>query len=686
MVTGGWITQADRARWQQQAAAELAAILAAPGHAGDRVDRHRVRRSPVRPGSRPRRGQARAVRGMAAGAGAGRCHREPRPEAGRLFTCTPAASAAASRSASPRPSSTTRRTAGERPGCRGCRAVPGSAGLLEKLIAAVRPEFRADILTFDPRDTVFGGPPCAVPGCERPARNRNMCWGHRQRWLQAGKPDLAVFTATTSPEWSGHLPLPACEVPGCNYCQSGRGLCQMHHQQWRRAGRPGISAWRLALDYAPPSPPPGTCLVSYCERWAMRTSAFCWTHHKSWRRAGRPEASEFAAARADPGPGCEWIDVRCLPRQLRLEIQYVLQCRGDERQAPLRPVRVQRILRDLAATGAGSLLDRTEEEWAESGPRGAKAGGGRRFVLDARARIEQLAFGSGWDVEYPRDKWRLRNLGVQPGKTATIDFAPVSQPWLASLAKRWCRRRLSAGLSASDAGHGIRAIRRFSAFLAAHAPDGDDPASIGRPLLERYLADLSSSGLGPEHPPAARLGAERVLPGRPPARLGRRHAARRRGLLPRGLPQARPEAPQGGRRAHHGPGRGPRQPGPVGQPVLPAHHPHPDPLRPADHRRLQAPRRLRRHRRRRRSLPPLLQPQDAARSTRPDRRGTRRADRRPAAAHRRTLARRDPRAVPQAAGKPAPEPGPSAAAPTARPSTAGWQTATSATSTGSRST
>lgn len=29
MVTGGWITQADRARWQQRAAAELAAILAA---------------------------------------------------------------------------------------------------------------------------------------------------------------------------------------------------------------------------------------------------------------------------------------------------------------------------------------------------------------------------------------------------------------------------------------------------------------------------------------------------------------------------------------------------------------------------------------------------------------------------------------------------------------------------------
>ena len=29
MVTGGWITQADRSGWQQRAAAELAAILAA---------------------------------------------------------------------------------------------------------------------------------------------------------------------------------------------------------------------------------------------------------------------------------------------------------------------------------------------------------------------------------------------------------------------------------------------------------------------------------------------------------------------------------------------------------------------------------------------------------------------------------------------------------------------------------
>ena len=37
---------------------------------------------------------------------------------------------------------------------RGHRGMP--AGLLEKLMAAVRPEFRADDLVFDPRDPVFG--------------------------------------------------------------------------------------------------------------------------------------------------------------------------------------------------------------------------------------------------------------------------------------------------------------------------------------------------------------------------------------------------------------------------------------------------------------------------------------------------------------------------------------------------
>ena len=112
------------------------------------------------------------------------------------------------------------------------------AGLLEKLLAAVRPEFRAGVLTFHPRDPVFGGPVCAVPDCQRPARSRNMCWSHRERWLKEGKPDLAQFTASTRPGWAGHRPPPACAVPGCNYCHRARGLCERHFQRWGRPAGP----------------------------------------------------------------------------------------------------------------------------------------------------------------------------------------------------------------------------------------------------------------------------------------------------------------------------------------------------------------------------------------------------------------------------------------------------------------
>jgi hypothetical protein len=37
MVTGGWVTQADRARWRAQAVRELAAVLDAPGDLSGRI-------------------------------------------------------------------------------------------------------------------------------------------------------------------------------------------------------------------------------------------------------------------------------------------------------------------------------------------------------------------------------------------------------------------------------------------------------------------------------------------------------------------------------------------------------------------------------------------------------------------------------------------------------------------------
>jgi integrase len=377
--------------------------------------------------------------------------------------------------------------------------------LLAKLVAVVRPQFRAEDLAFDPRDPVFGGPPCAVAGCVRPERKRGMCFSHRQRWLACGKPDLAVFVATTTPHWHGHRALGSCMIACCYYGLHGNGLCLRHARQWDYAGRPDLPGWLVSsLPLPAPASPPSTCRIGYCDLWVRGTSAFCGSHDDRWKGRGRPEVEAFIASYEDPGPGSEHIDLRGLPPQLRLEIAYVLQCRRDEQKAKLLPSWVQPIVHTLAGTGVSSLLEETESYWRELVTSGNRTGA-RTFVLDARDRIEALAVGHGWDVEYCRDLWRLRNLGIDQPE-ATFDFSDVPQPWLKELAKRRARWQLTTGLSASTAGIGVRAVARFAVFLARPSVAIDRLTQVDRPLLERYLADLHTE-MGGRHCHAQHVGA-----------------------------------------------------------------------------------------------------------------------------------------------------------------------------------
>ncbi len=79
------------------------------------------------------------------------------------------------------------------------QAAGRPAGLLEKLLAAVRPEFRAGELLFEPDDPVFGGQPCGIAKCGRAAQARRLCHAHYARWRDSGQPDLDHYAATAGP-------------------------------------------------------------------------------------------------------------------------------------------------------------------------------------------------------------------------------------------------------------------------------------------------------------------------------------------------------------------------------------------------------------------------------------------------------------------------------------------------------
>jgi integrase len=369
----------------------------------------------------------------------------------------------------------------------------GPAGLLERLMATVRPEFRADVLTFAADDPVFGGGFCRVAGCERSARGWGLCQGHYLRWVKQGRPDLELFAASTDPRWVRQQPNQRCQVAGCGYGSARSGMCQLHAQRWHRAGRPDLDRW-LADPPKVNQPEPGaTCRIDHCDLWPQARLPFCHSHANTWKTNGRPDIDTFARRFAEsPLPADELITLDRLPARLKLEMQYVLQCRHDERNGKLSPHIVMRVVRFLAQTSVTSLLDDDEDGWRQQGRSAFKDSLSRSLLGYAYRHIADLSEAGGWDSEYPRDLWRLHRLGFDGRRT--VRFDTIAQPWLKELVKRWTRWRLSCGLGLEAATRPVRVLTRFSQFLAAIRVE--HISGINRAVLERYLADLQAELAG----------------------------------------------------------------------------------------------------------------------------------------------------------------------------------------------
>ncbi len=373
--------------------------------------------------------------------------------------------------------------------------------VLARLMAAVRPEFRADELVFDPADPVFGGRLCRVGECGRTARGHGLCPGHWHRWAGDGRPDLEAFAAAADPRWRKQAPLMGCDAPGCARGVARQGLCTGHATAWERAGKPRQTAWLAVIPQTTPPPGQRLCLIACCRLQAEKDIPFCRGHGATWKVNGRPDAAQFAAAVAsnDPVPAYERIRLHGLAPQLKLEIQYALQRRWDDRTVKVQPMVAMQVIRFLEGCAETSLLDRAEDEWrARIGRPAPRDSNPRALLAYARRQLEDLAdSGGGWDAEYDRDTWRMHHLGFAGRQQLRFDRIP--QPWLKALAKRWVRWRISTGLCLDASRRSLWAIDRFAGFLASPQVSATQLADVTRPLLERYLADLHREMHGSQH-------------------------------------------------------------------------------------------------------------------------------------------------------------------------------------------
>jgi hypothetical protein len=285
-------------------------------------------------------------------------------------------------------------------------------------MAAVRPAFRVEVYSPAPGDPVFRAAQCAVDGCDRMVSQRGLCNGHIIRWRHRGRPGMAEFLADPGKPIRGRNELGRCAVKGCRYGVNGHGLCSKHHDRWVRAGRPDRDGWIAQATLVGSSR--SECGMPFCSLWIENTTkVFCKNHDYRWHLAGCPDPEEYAADCQRVGTA--HIDLRGLGPQLTLEFQYALQRRHDEQARTTPPQVVRYAVAQAKQAGVASLLDYSEQDWRQAARSRLREPG--RFILDARDAVETLRDGIGWEVEYPRDVWRLHKLpGIPP---ATVNPAPA---------------------------------------------------------------------------------------------------------------------------------------------------------------------------------------------------------------------------------------------------------------------
>ena len=192
-------------------------------------------------------------------------------------------------------------------------------------------------------------------------------------------------------------------------------------RQWHRAGRPDLADWQAPAAPLPPGGPPPACRIGYCSLWtrARRCSATATT--SGGRTTGVPISMSSPPPARTRVPARSTSTCGGCPPGSGWRCSTSCSAAATSRTRNCRPGKSTRSSAVLAAAGASSLLEQPEEWWtALDAPRNGR--GWRPFILDARRRVEALAFGAGWDTEYPRDIWRLCNLGIDQPE-ATISFA-----------------------------------------------------------------------------------------------------------------------------------------------------------------------------------------------------------------------------------------------------------------------
>jgi integrase/DNA-binding transcriptional regulator YhcF (GntR family) len=235
------------------------------------------------------------------------------------------------------------------------------------------------------------------------------------------------------------------------------------------------------------------CSLPHCDLLAEDADPYCRVHALRWRNDGCRAHAEFEAVVMNYGDP-RW-DFRRLPAQLKLELQYGLQC-SSELGHGKSAHSVGYLTRLLLRIGATTLLDRTRADWQavfrQQWPNPKHGATSYVFLGFVIEELADLLDGHGWANEYPRDLWQLHRLGYTAASASRqLNFTDIGQRWLVETAKRWLHWRLTVEeKSVNTVLADLLALRRLSTFLSSTGQAQYSIRRLTRPVIEQYVASL----------------------------------------------------------------------------------------------------------------------------------------------------------------------------------------------------
>lgn len=201
-----------------------------------------------------------------------------------------------------------------------------------------------------------------------------------------------------------------------------------------------------------------------------------------------------------PGPR---FQASGLPRTLRLELQFALQCRHDAGRAKLTPRVFGAVATWARELAVKSLLDESDRFWRERtrllrAPLRAQA---LAFLRYARKHLQELREEASGTPVWDWDTWRVDQLD-RTGRWPTSRSAASTSP---TSSRPGCARSPSAGRAGGSRRRRCRPppssarTARCGACLAGSSCANampETPAELTRELLERFMADLRASATG----------------------------------------------------------------------------------------------------------------------------------------------------------------------------------------------